>query len=342
MPQPCGVSFWSYKDPTTDLTREVMAAFQQRGVTASVPALRALDADTARRSSPYRVPVAELNRTLLADDADAWRLAVRHGDTVEVLARADLEQALEAHDSTDELLVPLLAASEQDQRILDASKAYLSPENSLKRIEDAVNAPVALIATVATFAGLCGLLAVDDKIQREWLVGVSLVASILAVGLSLFGRYGLKPLTLKLNRLDLLVKTFDGLQQQPRIAAARFGVFLLVVGLAAAAGAVFPKKTHPATASISVPSGGKDNAGAEVQVKVSWTDLPAAATGARVVVRQANNEIYERTMTAASGKAEHTYDVELPGTADFTVETQAIKSKDETIGMGFLRSFSVP
>ena len=343
---PNAVTFLSY-DESVSLTREVRDAFDQEGLAITAPpgaqsyGVAAAPTKPAKPPPVYEMPMATVRKHLLTTEAGAWRLAVRFGDNVEVLDRRDLEEAINKGGAANPLIVRLRSPTEQELRVLDASKAYFSPDSSLKRIEESINAPVALISAVGTFAGLCGLLAAKDEIQREWAVGVSIGAMILAIALALFGRYDLRVTTLKLSRLDLLEQAFNQLQRRPGVRLSRAGLLLLVVGLAFATLAVYPDKTHSAAATISVPSAKKTGGSAEVHVKVSWTHLPETASGVRVIVRQGALNVTHRIDKSGSD-ATLEFDEDLPRDEPFTVTTEAVNAKGDGLGAGFMRTFTAP
>lgn len=193
-----GVTFKS-SDGTTNLTREVQAAFWDAGIT--VPEYEAAEglAEEARAPAPVAVPpMSPADVTAMLGEREDWKLAVGWDDKHEILTKEDLRSAWDGATSTNPVEVRLRPMAPSERLLVEAAPKLYAPDVSYDRLKEALALPVAQAGLVATAAGLFGLLALRDKIGNTDAMKAAIILAALAVGVSLVGRYFLREATVKL------------------------------------------------------------------------------------------------------------------------------------------------
>lgn len=346
---PDAIAFWS-KDDKVNLSEGVREAWDQPPETILVPGpddesflfTEDDDADDEQDDGADHPGVSleadDINR-MLNDKAD-WRLAVGNGDKTEVLSRRRLEDAWNS-GTTGILELLLEYPTNQDKRILEDANAYFGPEASIKRVEESINQPIALIGAVATVGGLFGFVAIDEKIQQPWALLLATLAALGALLLALFGRHGLRRDTVQLNRIDQLEARFGSILNSGWLRQSRIALGLLAVAFLFAALAVFPGAADTTSVKISSPRMGGDSATVKPHVKVAWSDLGESVVAVRSIVTQGDRRLRYRDAKSSADMTQE-FDPELAASdGSYVVTAEMLGKGDKPIGAGFARTFEI-
>lgn len=324
-------------DGKSNLSAETWAAWNAAAVPVATPAGEVGGLDTGTPVPTEELTGEQVDEMLVA--TSEWHIAVKYGDTNEVLEQGMLAEKLATSGAAKPQL-KLRAAQDSEEELLKQAVAEVAGSSS--RIKESKSLPVASAALLATVGGGFGYVAAKDDLPRPEFMLLAAGVGLMGILFSLYQTYWLTVEDVPLTRLDLLRarsarKTHRGVRNG-RIAT---GVFVLALILALAA-LVGGEEDNGASATISSPSTTVTSTGLKAEIPVKWENLGETAVRVRTTVQSGGQTVSTKTDNVASGAATQTIVVELPAATTIDVRTEALDDQNQVVGQGVTKGFEVP